>query len=112
MGRLRSLEVVRRGSTAVRPISDRLAEDPSVQAQFRILAASAGMPTADYKTYFKGKQEADLLLESGGDPNARSVANAIGVAQFMPDTARKRGLRVDLPHSNALSRKIDALERE
>ena len=39
------------------------------------------MSLAEYRRYFRGKQEADLLLESGGDPNARSVSDAIGVAR-------------------------------
>lgn len=36
-----------------------------------------------------------LLLESGGNPEARSPANALGMWQFMPATARSYGLRVD-----------------
>jgi membrane-bound lytic murein transglycosylase D len=35
------------------------------------------------------------LLESGANPEARSPANALGMWQFMPDTARSYGLRVD-----------------
>ena len=112
MGRMRSLEMVRRVATTVRPLVDRAAEMPSVQRDFDALAASARMSVPDYREYFKDKQEADLLLESGGDPSARSVSNAIGVAQFMPGTGRRRGLKVDLPASNALSRKIGRVEAE
>jgi membrane-bound lytic murein transglycosylase D len=36
-----------------------------------------------------------FMLESGGDPDARSPANALGMWQFMPATARNYGLRVD-----------------
>ena len=36
-----------------------------------------------------------FLLESGANPEARSPANALGMWQFMPDTARSYGLRVD-----------------
>lgn len=36
-----------------------------------------------------------VLLESGGNPDARSPANALGMWQFMPATARSYGLRVD-----------------
>ncbi len=36
-----------------------------------------------------------FLLESGADPEARSPANALGMWQFMPATARSYGLRVD-----------------
>lgn len=36
-----------------------------------------------------------VLLESGANPDARSPANALGMWQFMPATARSYGLRVD-----------------
>lgn len=36
-----------------------------------------------------------VMLESGGNPEARSPANALGMWQFMPTTARNYGLRVD-----------------
>jgi membrane-bound lytic murein transglycosylase D len=36
-----------------------------------------------------------FLLESGANPEARSAANALGMWQFMPATARNYGLRVD-----------------
>ncbi len=36
-----------------------------------------------------------VMLESGADPEARSPANALGMWQFMPATARSYGLRVD-----------------
>jgi membrane-bound lytic murein transglycosylase D len=36
-----------------------------------------------------------FLLESGANPEARSPANALGMWQFMADTARSYGLRVD-----------------
>jgi membrane-bound lytic murein transglycosylase D len=36
-----------------------------------------------------------FLLESGANPEARSAANALGMWQFMPATARNYGLKVD-----------------
>jgi membrane-bound lytic murein transglycosylase D len=36
-----------------------------------------------------------FLIESGANPDARSPANALGMWQFMPATARSYGLRVD-----------------
>lgn len=36
-----------------------------------------------------------FMLESGANPEARSQANAVGMWQFMPATARSYGLRVD-----------------
>lgn len=112
MGRLRSLEMVRRVATTIRPILDRTIEMPGVQGELQALAAASGVSLAEYKTYFKGKQEADLLLESGGDPNARSVADAIGVAQFMVGTGQRCGLRINLGASNALSREISQVEAQ
>lgn len=112
MGRLRSLEHISRVATTIRPLVDEALRQPSVQADLRALAASTGMSVDEYRDYFAGKQEADLLLESGGDPNARSVADAVGVAQFLASTGREAGLRVDLAASNALSRKLAVIERD
>lgn len=112
MGRLRSLEMVRRVVTSVRPHVDRAIELPSIQGDLRKLAAAAGLSLEKYKEYFKGKQEADLLLESGGDPNARSVANAIGVAQYLAGTGRQCGLKINVGASEALSREIAQIEKK
>ncbi|MFN3652020.1 MAG: transglycosylase SLT domain-containing protein [Armatimonadota bacterium] len=112
MGRLNSLEMVSRVATTIRPLLDKAHEMPEVQADMKALAKQSGMSLAEYRDYFKGKQEADLLLESGGDPNARSVADAIGVAQFLASTGRSCGLKVDLGASNRLSREIAGVERE
>jgi hypothetical protein len=112
MGRLRSLEQVRRVATTIRPLVDRALEMPEVQADLNDLARAAGMTVPQYKKYFAGKQESDLLLESGGDPNARSVADAIGVAQFLAGTGRQCGLKIDVAASNALTHKIRAIERQ
>jgi soluble lytic murein transglycosylase-like protein len=111
MGRLRSLEHVRRTALEIRPLVDQALAQPEVQADLAYLAAAAGKTPADYRAYFAGKQEADLLLESGGDPNARSIANAVGVAQFLASTGRRAGLRVDTARSDALSRRIAAVEK-
>jgi hypothetical protein len=113
MGRKRSLPDVERVATRVGPLVARALEQPSIQAELRELAAQNGMSLAEYKSYFRRKQEADLLLESGGDPNARSVSNAIGVAQFLAGTARASGgLKVDLPDSHRFSMRIARLQAE
>lgn len=112
MGRLRSLEAVRRVATQIRPLVDRALEDPALQGDLRVLAAASGMSLTQYRSYFAGKQEADLLLESGGDPNARSAAAAIGVAQFLCGTGQRCGLRVNRRACGTLSRQIDAVERQ
>lgn len=112
MGRLRSLEQVRRVATTIRPLVDRALESPSIQGDLRLLARATGMTTEQYRRYFAGKQESDLLLESGGDPNAHSVSDAIGVAQFLAGTGRRCGLRVDPAASSSLTRKIRDVERQ
>ena len=112
MGRLRSLEQVRQVATQIRPMIDRALDEPAAYGDLQALSARAGMSVPQYKAYFAGKQEADLLLESGGDPNARSVSNAIGVAQFMVGTGQRCGLRVNIGASNVLSRRIAALESQ
>lgn len=112
-GRKRSLPDVARVATQIGPLVARALEQPSIQADLRALAEQSGMSLAEYKTYFRHKQEADILLESGGDPNARSVSNAIGVAQFLAGTARASGgLKVDLPDSRRLTGRIMRAEGE
>ena len=76
MGKKRSLEMVQRVATEIGPIVRRTLESPSLQGDLQALAGEAGMSLADYTRYFAGKQEGDLLLESGGDPNARSSAKS------------------------------------
>lgn len=112
MGRLKSLDAVRRVATMMRPLVDRALRLPAVQGDLAALARSAGVSVEQYRGYFAAKQEADLLLESGGDPNARSVSDAIGVAQFMVGTGQRCGLAVNLSASNLVSRQISALEKQ
>lgn len=112
MGRKQSLEHVRRVATTIRPMVDCALDAPAVQDDLRALASSSGMTVTDYKKYFAGKQAADLMLESGGDPNARSVADAIGVAQFLAGTAQGRGLKVNVAASRQLGVRIAGIERQ
>src|SRR5437763_308321 len=105
-----SLEMVRRVANEVGPIVRRALEMPSIQGDLSALAAGAGMSLPDYKAYFAGKQEADLMLESGGDPNARSGSNAIGVAQYLAATGRACGLRINEGAARPYSRAMAAIE--
>lgn len=43
-----------------------------------------------------------VLVESGGQPNALSPKGALGIWQFMPDTARRYGLVVRAEHDERL----------
>jgi hypothetical protein len=110
MGRKASLPSVERIATVIGPLVARALEQPAVQDDLRALARSAGMSVSEYKDFWKRKQEADLLLEAGGDPNARSVADAIGVAQWLASTGRAMGLRVDVGASRRLTGKLYQLQ--
>jgi hypothetical protein len=112
MGRKKSYIYVSRVADEIGPLVERALEQPSIQGDLRILAEELGLTLPAYKEYFRRKQEADLLLESGGDPNARSVSNAIGIAQWLASTGRSAGLRVDAAASWRLSAKIDALQAD
>jgi hypothetical protein len=112
MGRKKSLLYVSRVAREIGPLVARALEQPSIQPDLRALATDMGLTLPAYKEYFRRKQEADLLLESGGDPNARSVANAIGCAQWLASTGRGQGLRVDLAASRRLTAKIDRLQAD
>ncbi len=106
MGRKLSLEMVRRVATRISPLVVRALEMPSIQGDLEALAASAGLSPPEYKQYWQAKQEADLLLESGGNPSAVSVSNAIGVAQFLASTGRSCGLRINEPAARAVTRRM------
>lgn len=55
-----------------------------LQAQARRIARKYGIPEAGFL--------AQIGMESGWNPNARSPAGAIGIAQFMPGTAKAVGV--------------------
>jgi hypothetical protein len=111
MGRKASLPAVRRIATETGLLVARALEQPVIQHDLRVLAATAGMTLPEYKAHWKRMQEADLLLESGGDPNAHSVADAIGIAQWLASTGRHSGnLRIDVGASRRLSGQIAQLQ--
>ncbi len=111
MGRRASWAHIARTAVAIRPLIDAALRRPEHQAALRALSSGAGMDVDQYRAFFAAKQEADLLLESGGDPDAISSARACGVAQFLASTGRKAGLRVDLTASNRLTTQIAGLDR-
>jgi hypothetical protein len=113
MGRKRSLPDIARIVTQISPLITRALAQPSIQTHLRELAAQEGMSLPEYKRYFQRIQEADLLLESGGDPNARSPSDAIGVAQFLAGTARASGnLKVNVPESRRLTWRIGGMQSQ
>jgi hypothetical protein len=112
MGRRATLPDVKRMVTEIHPIVVEAARQPSTQATFRALARDEGISVEEARSRWISLQEADLMLESGGDPEAVSVSNAVGVAQWIAPTAHDQGVPVNLRESNRLTAKIDPLKRE
>lgn len=112
-GRLESYQKIERTVREVAPLVARAAEQSEARELFRAMVRegeAAGEEEA--RRRWVALQEADLLLESGADPDALSRAGAAGVAQWMPATGRANGLSVDEAASRALTAKIDARGRE
>ena len=92
------------------PIVDEAAGQPEAQAGLAQYSADAGISVEEARRRWIALQTADLMLESGGDPDALSSAAAAGAAQWLAGTARGVGLPVDLPASNRLTAHITALQ--
>ena len=96
--------------TEMSPLVAAAARQAQGTGALRRMAQENGTTLEEARERWKALQEADLLLESSGDPDAVSVSNAVGVAQWLAGTARANGLPVDLAASHRLSVKIDALK--
>jgi len=112
MGRRASMRDVERIVMDIAPILERAARQPEVVAPLERIAEDDGTTVEAARERWVRLQEADILLESGGDPEDVSSANAVGVAQWIYETGRRAGLKVDLPQSNALTAQIDPLKRD
>lgn len=110
MGRRWSLRDIGRIAREAAPLVERAARQPSVELAVRHIARDEGLTVEAARTRWRRLHEADLLLESGGDPDIVSVSNAVGIAQWLAETGRGNGLRVNLAESNRLTRRIDALK--
>ena len=108
-GRLASLPDIRRIVTDVAPIVYEAARQPAVIPLLARIAVDNHQTLEATREKFVALQEADLLLEAGGDPNDISSAGAAGVAQWMDSTARGQGLKVDSAASRHLTAQIDTL---
>ena len=108
-GRLASLPDIERIVKETAPLVEAAAEQAEVQPIFAQIAEEEGGTPEEAKARWIALQEADLLLESGGDPDSVSVSDAVGVAQWLAGTGRGVGLKVDLPASKRLTQQIDAL---
>ncbi len=94
-------------TTEITPIVEEAARQPAAKECLTEFAQDAGISLEEATSRWTTLQTADLMLESGGDPDAVSTASAIGVAQWMAGSAKGVGLSVDLPESNRLSAKIN-----
>jgi hypothetical protein len=74
------------------------------------MARESGTTFEKARAQWIALQEADLLLESGGDPDAVSPSQAVGVAQWLAGTANANGLPVNLKESRRLTAKITPLK--
>ncbi len=96
----------------MRPIIEAAINQPGVEPMLRRIAADGGDTLERTRQKWVDAQEADLLLESGGDPESVSSAGACGVAQWMPATGLGQGLKVDIRLSAPLTVKIAELDRQ
>lgn len=111
MGRRSSLRDVERIVRDVTPILERAALQPEVQAPLRALAKDMHASLEEARSRWVRLQEADILLESGGNPEDVSSADAVGVAQWIYETGVRAGLKVDRAESRRLTAEIDPLKR-
>lgn len=112
LGRRHSLVEIRRVAETIHPLVEAAAMQPEVQPTLEQMAETEGISAAEMRERWIALQDADLLLESGGDPDAVSPAKATGVAQWMAGTGRKAGLTVDLKSAANLTQQIFPLTRQ
>jgi hypothetical protein len=110
MGRRASLRDVERIVTQISPIVEEAARQPEVESSLKLYAQDSGLTLDEARARWVGLEEADLLLEAGGNDELVSVANAVGVAQWIAETGQRAGLKVNLPDSQRLTAKIDPLK--
>lgn len=108
-GRRASLPDIKRIVTEVAPIVREAAGQHAVEPYLAMFARDSNLDFGQAREEWVALQEADLLLEAGGDTDEISTAGAVGVAQWMPNIAREQGLKVNLAESQRLTVKINAL---
>jgi hypothetical protein len=110
LGRREGLRDVARIVHEIGPIVAASTRQPQAEAALRSVATGEGIALEEARARWIALQEADLLLESGGDPDAISPSYAEGVAQWLAGTGSGAGLHVDLKESRRLTRKITAVQ--
>lgn len=111
LGRRASLPDVERVVCEVRPVLAAATRQPAAEKALRQIARDNRTSLEEARAHWIALHEADILLESGGNPEAVSVSEAVGVAQWIASTARRAGLSVNVGESERLTRKIDDLKR-
>ncbi len=107
MGRREARRDIAWVSREIRPLVAAAARQPEVENGLRVLAARYGISTGAMRERWTDWQEADLLLEAGGNADAVSPAQAAGVAQWLTTTAQRNGLVVKTAESARLTAEID-----
>ena len=92
----------------IAPIVEDAVRQPEVLPGLEAFAADSDTTVEEARKRWAQLQIADIMLESGGDPDALSSAAAAGAAQWLAGTARGAGLPVDLRASNQLTARITA----
>ena len=94
--------------TEIAPIVKEATRQPQAEAGLRQYSRDAEISVEEARRRWSEMQTADLMLESGGDPDALSSSAAAGAAQWLAGTAKGVGLPVDLKESNRLTARITA----
>lgn len=110
MGRDETRRDIRRVADQVGPLVAAACAQPDVQPYFARMAQDEGITASEARDRWIHMQEGDILLESGGDPEAVSSAGAVGVSQWMPGAGTHGTLAINGPESARLTAKIKPLE--
>ncbi|CCW34064.1 hypothetical protein CTKA_00930 [Chthonomonas calidirosea] len=108
LGRLDSFTAIQRVLN-LRPLVEEAADQKAAQPYLKMIAHSHHLSYEQAKKRWVLFQLADILVESGGDENQISSANAAGVAQWIPSLAREQGLKVAPPKAQLLTQQIVSL---
>ena len=93
----------------IAPLVEEAVRQPEAEAGLRAFAEDTGTTLEKARRIWVRLQTADLMLESGGDPDALSTSAAAGAAQWLAGTAMGVGIPVDLKESNRLTATITGL---
>ena len=110
MGRREAKRDVERVVRTLGPLVAEAVRQPECRAGLETLAREQGVSPDGMRERWAAWQEADLLLEAGGNTEAVSPSQAVGVAQWLAGTARGQGMTVNLRESKRLTGAIDLLK--